>query len=820
MTEALGAVAARRRRAQVFGGLALLAALLLGIGLALSRLRENAAIVAAFPESAGRLTTAGISAPVDVFRDAIGVPHVRAGSEADALFALGFVHAQDRLAQMLWLVRLARGRTAEILGREGLAADRLARTLDLGGIADRQFGELDRGTRALLLAYARGVNAHLERIRDGQVRAPVALERHALPLEDWKPEDCLAVLELYAWGLADSLEVSLVLSDLIERLGGFGARPFFPPRVGDTLTPDRPLLPTTASTARAVSALRRAAGLDGRSIGSSAVVIGGALTRSGRPILAGDSHLEPTWPSLFHIVHLQGGALDVAGSTIPGVPIVWTGRNRRVAWAVTNSRAVTVDLYTETIHPSDAKRHHDGRGWVDLDERVEILRVRGGDDETLTVRSTRHGPLLDSLLGGERAPLALSWAGSRAAASGGIPAWLAVARARGADELLAGLEQVGVPALAVVYADADGAAGMQVAGWIPRRALSTGLVPLPGRARWYDWQGPVDFARLPRERLSAGRGWALAADNPFPPDVGGVAVEWLWRTGERAQRIDTLLRTATAAGPLELRQVVELQADVDEPRARSLVASALVLAERGERLPPEANELIGLLRDWDGRSTPESVGSAAYHVFLSRLTSEIFERHLGEELTRRYLALPLADPSHVVFGIVSAAAAGDVGGGWADPVVVGAAVRASLREAWLRLSYRLGSNRRKWHWGGLHQIRFRPFVPAAGRDAERLALGPFPAGGSGNTLNTAEYTEGGDFDVRVASTFRFAIDTAAMDQALVALAPGQSEHPRHPHLRDGLDRWREGRSSLLATSPLLVEELSTARLVLEPTSER
>jgi penicillin amidase len=207
-------------------------------------------------------------------------------------------------------------------------------------------------------------------------------------------------------------------------------------------------------------------------------------------------------------------------------------------------------------------------------------------------------------------------------------------------------------------------------------------------------------------------------------------------------------------------------------------------------------------------------------VFLACLTEELFERHLGAELTRRYLALPLSDPGQVVHGIVRSAAEGDVGGGWADPVVVGAAVRASLREAWLRLSYRLGSNRRKWHWGGLHELRFRPFGPAARRDAELAEIGPFPAGGSGSTLNTAEYTEGNGFGVRVASTFRFAIDAGALDQALFALAPGQSEHPRHPHARDGLERWRDGRSNLLATSPLLVEELSASRLVLEPATGR
>jgi penicillin G amidase len=245
-----------------------------------------------------------------------------------------------------------------------------------------------------------------------------------------------------------------------------------------------------------------------------------------------------------------------------------------------------------------------------------------------------------------------------------------------------------------------------------------------------------------------------------------------------------------------------------------------VLAERGGRLPPEANELIGMLREWDGRSTPDSVGAAAFHVFLSCLTEELFQRHLGEDLTRRYLALPFVDPGQVVYGIVNAAAERNAGGGWSDPVVVGAAVRASLREAWLQLSYRLGSNRRKWNWGGLHLLRFRPFGPSAPRDAEIVPLGPFAAGGSGSTVNTAEYAEGDDYGVLLASTYRFAIDTAAMDQALVGLAPGQSEHPRHPHATDGLQRWREGRPGLLVTSPLLVEELSSSRLVLEPVAER
>jgi acyl-homoserine lactone acylase PvdQ len=182
---------------------------------------------------------------------------------------------------------------------------------------------------------------------------------------------------------------------------------------------------------------------------------------------------------------------------------------------------------------------------------------------------------------------------------------------------------------------------------------------------------------------------------------------------------------------------------------------------------------------------------------------------------RRYLALPQADPGHVVFEIVRAAAAGGERGGWTDGEAVTAAVRDSLRESWFRLSFRLGANRKKWRWGRLHPLRFRPFH-ARGRDGGGFAeLGPVSYGGSGNTVNAAEYDPAEPFEVRVASTFRFAVDTSAFDRALAALAPGQSEHPGHRNFSDGLERWLEGRPGPLGTARPRVGEASGTRLVLE-----
>lgn len=792
----------------------LLLAVALGLVLLVRQLSQHAAARGAFPEDDGEIQVEGLPAPIEILRDARGVPHVRAESELDAFLGLGFAHAQDRLGQMLWLMRLARGRTAEVQGSGGLAADRLARTLDLGGLADAQLEALEPDTRAVLEAYARGVNLRVARIHAGEASPPVTLGRRAL-VEEWKPADSLAVMKLYAWGLSGALDASLVLSDLIQHLGSSNARRFFPDAgmASQALIP----IPVTAQNRGGAGApwgdpLRGALGLRGQAVGSSAWVVGGEHTESGRPILVADTHLEPTAPVLLHLAHIQGGGLDVAGAALPGVPVFWTGHNRAVAWASTHARAVTTDLYVETLRPGGAERYHDGEDWRRVAHRDETIVVRGGEDEVLRVRSTRHGPLVNPILEGDRETMALAWAGAQSG-DPGLASLLAVARARSADELVQALRGHAEPPLAMVYADAAGAAGLQVAGWIPRRAIATGLETLPGRARLYDWRGRVPFAVLPRAQLEKGRGWAIAADNRFAPVAPEAEIEWLWRNGERARRIDQLVRLAVRRGPVELRRMARVQSDLRIPRARELVGNALALAGAPGALAAEAREIVALLQDWNGEATPGSAGAAAYHVFLGTLTGQLLERELGADLLGRYLALPQVDPAQLVAEIVADAARGNPSGsGWSDPGTVGAAVRLSLRETWFSLSYLLGPNREKWSWGRLHPLRFRPFGP--GRVAE--GLGPFAFGGSGTTVGVAEYDPAAPFAVRVTAPFRFAIDTSELDEALVSLAPGQSEHRGHRHFRDGLDGWLEGKPGLLASSRLQVEESAVARLVLAP----
>jgi len=766
---------------------------------------------AAYPTSDGRLRVADLRGPVVVLRDLRGVPHIEAESEWDAYFGLGFVHAQDRLAQMVWLSRVARGRSAEILGKRGVPADRRARILGLGLHAEADARSLPPHVRSLLEAYAAGVNARIARIAAGEVKAPPAIEAWGTPLDPWRPSDTLALLKLYSWGLGGTLEEIVTMREFIQRFGGFGARRFFPTGVGiDVVLP-----PQGSSVALGTpDPLRQALGLSGRSIGSSAFVVAAAHSSSGSPLLVADSHFAPTAPAHFYEAHFHGGPVNVAGATLPGIPVVWTGFTPRVAWASTHAAAVVSDLFVESLDPNDPSRYHDGVRWRQLEDREEIIEIRDEEPLRLKVRETRHGPLVNDLLEEAHEPLAIRWTG--ALRSAGIGGMMAVARARSADELRRALATHHEPVLLVVYADVAGSAGVQMAGFLPKRSLPSGLVPVPGRDPAYHWTRRIAFAELPRREMGRRTRWIIASDGD--PTYGGEAseIEFLWRTGVRAARIDSLLGKYARAGPMNVRTLVSVQGDVLSGGAGDLIETALALAGDPEPLGTEASEVARMLGEWDGRASSPSIGAAVYHVFLDILLRAVFEPELGDDLLRRYLALARPDPTHLLHQTLVAAKEGrGETEGWSDPGAVREAVRSSLRDTWIRMSVQLGVNREKWTWGRLHTLRFAPLWREgwAGQDD---GFGPFPYDGDGSSVKIAEYQPLESFDARVVSGYRFIVDTADLDQALTSLAPGQSEHPGHPHSADGLVRWLQDRPALLSTNQLVLEGSTRARLELEP----
>jgi penicillin amidase len=907
------------------GLLTLAAVLVLVVGFGWSALRsraERAGEERAFAIEAGRLTIPELAAPVEILRDGRGIPHIEAMVERDAWLAVGLVHAQDRLAQMLWLRALARGRVCEWVGERGLPADRLARTLGIGLRSDREAERLPPDVRDVLEAYAEGINSRIARIRAGAAAPPLALEVAPGDIADWTPADSIAVVKLVAWSTGNRIETGLVLDDLIERLGSQLARPFRPTGVGVQGVEIPSDLSVEEIVGHASTQTRNEAPIAGADLvratalgGGSAWVLSGRHTESGAPMLVADLHLPTTSPPLLHQVQVRGGDLDLAGAMIPGAPVIWAGRNLHVAWAAIPSHAVTVDLYKESIR-ADEDLYRNGSRWSALDVRNEIIRIRTGPgvfrEHELVVRETRHGPLINELLRpirgtvaagrgallrrrfeaaleaevpgnaglgaaypdagsadvvtgsdreGERPsrtpgaitssarareaasrrrrePLSLAWTG--ALPGNGIESLLAVARAHDADALLSALARHHEPVVTVVYADAKGAAGKQLAGWLPQRALPTSLVPVPGRLRLFDWRHPIDFSALPAIRFDAssstvgrqGRSWVAVADGSADEGLTTAGIEWMWHTGERQRRLESRLEVLTTgrvrgarsarvggrAPKVDLRAAADVQIDVGGAAGVEVVPALLRLARRSGPLRPEAEEIAELLRRWDGSAAPGSHGAVVYQVLSEHLIELLFREPFGASLYDRYLALPGVRPRSVVARLIVSADRSRDRGGWTDVDRVSSAIRDALRGTWVSLSYRLGPARTGWTWGGLHSLGFEPFVGIPGGRKSVRAIDRFGVGGDESTLATTEFDRRRDYDVVRAATFRIAVDLAAPDRVLSVLAPGQSEHIGHPHRSDEVDRWRQGRSGLLLTSRLHVEEESGARLLLEPKS--
>jgi penicillin amidase len=758
----------------------------------------------------------GLAGRVDVTRDARGVPHIEAEFESDAWSALGFAHAQDRLAQVLWLRRLARGRTAEVVGERGLPADRLARTLGIGMHADAEALRLDPETRRVLDAYSAGINSRMERIRAGLVAPPLHIAAESDLVEPWTPADSIAIVKLMAWSAGPAVETAAVLWDLIDRLGAVAARPFMPTGLGVRGADMRATLPPSQRSG-AVSGIE--SGVDGvhgadsgEAVGSTesgfrpllsgsaggttlgdtylnstAWVVSGRRTQSGAPILAVAFHLPPTVPSLVYQAQLRSGDFEVAGATVPGVPVFWAGRNRLLAWAATPARVVTADLHRETPNPDDPDEYRHGRTWRKMRERDETIEVarpgRPPRRETLRVRETRHGPIVNQVIGRGGAPLALAWTG--ALPGNGVVAMLGVARAQDEDALRLALRDHHEPAISLLYADASGA-GLQVAGWIPRRRLPSGLVPVPGRQTVFDWRGPLKLEQLPHRRLESDSDWLVASDGPLVDGLGG-RVEWLWRTGEAAARLESSLNALSQSGPpLGLSDLMALRPERWPLRTPEAVAALLRLAGDRETLSPEAGEVADILVGWDGTIVANSRGAAAVHLVFHHLARELFAGPAGPERLQNYLALSHARPQAVAERVVLAADSAKNSAGWPEPERVGHAVRSSLRATWMSLALRFGDDRERWRWDGLVGPSLRPFArEGAYEEIAGKAHRELPSASGAGPVAAINPTD--PFEVESITSYRLVMDLAAPDRMSSFLAPGQSEHPLHPHYDDGLE---------------------------------
>jgi penicillin amidase len=749
----------------------------------------------------------GLSAPVEIVRDAHAVPHVLADTDEDAMFGLGFAHAQDRLWQMEVQRRAAQGRLSELFGREALRTDRAMRALDLAGHARAAVQTQTPATRALLDAYARGVNARLRAVNERALGrgAPEFFLFGGAALAPWTAADSLAVVKLMALRLTVSARLEARRARLTARLT--------PERLADIDlgAPDPALLAPPAPPrpdAAALEAARLASTFPlspfaepGFGGASNAWAVDGRRSATGAPLLATDPHLWLSAPSVWHLARLRSPGFDVIGASIPGVPAVLIGRNDRFAWGLTTAHVDDQDLFIERIDPDDPGRYLTPDGWRAFETRRETIRVAGGGAETVTLRRTQRGPVappdsdLDfSSVTPEGHVVSLAWT-ALTADDGSLAAAHALMRAGSLAEGEAAAALHTAPAQNVVMADANGV-GLVVAGVAPLRredSRTRGAVPSLGWLPENQWIGRIPAAETPRA-LNPEGGAVANANNRTTDAAFPRHLTFDWPEPYRIRRIAARLGDRAFHSR---ESFVELQTDTVSDMARAVlpvIARELWWGADSAPSdgPPERAEALRLLRDWNGAMSEHDAAPLIFTVWVRALTRRLAEDELGPLLGD----IPAAHP------LLIERAFHDVGGAsrWCDVVKTpdvepcAEIARRALDDALAELSRRFGPRPSSWRWGAAHVATHVHTPLGYGRLAGML-------------LNIAHETSGGDHTVMVGQTrgrgenpeanvhaagFRAVYDFADLDRSLFVIATGQSGHPLSRHYDDLGTLWRRG----------------------------
>jgi penicillin G amidase len=826
-----------------------------------------------FPTVAGELTMSALDGPVEVLRDEHGIPTIVASTSLDLVRAQGFVHAQDRFWEMDVRRHVTAGRVSELFGDTQVDTDRFVRTLGWRRIAEQELELLAPETIGLLEAYAEGVNAWIADRRGGQLSLEHALLRvtgaGGYEPEPWSPADSVAWLKAMAWDLRSNLEVELERGRLqgVDLGPGRDWQELFPaypydrhetilprgstddgsfdpdaevPATGvaaelASSTDDRPVqVSLEEAFARTHDALLAAPQLlgDGEraGIGSNSWVIAPERSATGSALLANDPHLGPSQPSLWYQVGLRCAEVTddcpfhAVGYSFSGVPGIVIGHNDRIAWGFTNLGPDVTDLYVERL---DGGRYLTEDGWEDLEVHTETLRVAGADDVEVTVRATRHGPLLSDVsdtaadiaagpLGdgetgadeGIEHAVALRWTALDPSPT--ADAILGFMTAQDFDSFREAASSFAVPSQNLVYADIDGHIGYQAPGRIPVRSEGDGTVPVPGWTGEHTWERMLDFEELPWA-LDPPEGALVTANQAVLPEDAAPFLTADPNAGYRATRIHELLGDRDG---LTLDDLLAVQLDEHNGNARTLVPFLLDVD-----VDEDARRVQEVLAGWDLQDDVDSAGGAAFNATWRHLLVRTFHDELPE----------WAHPQGAArWWEVIRALVDEPESPWWDDLDTDAVetrdevLAAALADAQAELTDRFGDDPADWRWGAMHTLTLRhgTFGVSGIAPIERLFnRGPLELGGGADILHANGWNAAEGYEVVWVPSMRLLVDLGDLDAGRWIHLTGQSGRPFHAHYTDQAELWRDGDTLPITFSERAVEEAAVDRLRLVPADD-
>ncbi len=733
------------------------------------------------PRTKGTVQVAGLDGPVEITRDADGVPHIFATTDHDAIFALGYVHAQDRMWQMEFQRRVGAGRLSEILGESTLNADKFLRTLGMYRAAETAWPALNQQGKMALQAYAAGVNAWLG---EGHPLPPEFLILGVEP-EPWTVTDSLVWTKMMAWDLGGNYDLELLRVRLAQAIGPERAAQLMPayPEAGTTVLAANQLPAHAVDALLALDTdLQFDFHLRGLDIGSNNWVIAGSRTATGLPLLADDPHLGARIPSIWYLAEVQGDNVHVVGATLPGLPLMVIGHNENIAWGVTNLDPDVQDLYMERINPKNLNQYEIEGEWVDMDIVEEPIYVKGEEEPILwAARSTRHGPLISDVSGSIQRPVALRWTALDPNDTT-FDSFMQINYAADWAQFTTALKGYVAPSQNFVYADRQGNIGYFGPGRMPIRAQGEGLVPVPGWNSEYEWIDWIPFEELP-QMYNPEVGYIATANNRVVPLDYPYLITHDWTVPYRAERVVELIEELSSGDQkISVADMAAMQADQHSAQARELLPLLLKVEPADERQA----QALEILRAWEGEAAVDSIATTIYEAWFMHLGRTIFEDDLSGDLYDDF-----AVRRHPTFLVNELTNPGTI---WCNnflstPTESCADITAeALDNALDDLEERLGDDMAAWQWGNVHLTQY-PHNPFSRVAALKFFFHrEIPNGGDTYTVNVAPVRFSEPYLQYHVPSYRHIVDLSDWDNSLFMHTTGQSGNFLSPHYDDLIER--------------------------------
>ena len=771
----------------------------------------------ALPPLDGTLPVAGLSAPVTVTRDSHGVPTIEAIRLPDLFFTQGYITAQDRLWQMDTMRRFAAGELSEILGDSFVEHDREQRILGIRQAAQKALDSIVPQDRVFLEAYARGVNAYIDSHAD---HLPLEYRILHYAPERWSPLDSTLIAAQMVKDLNHgTFEDALAREKILAKLGpdltadlyinsSWHDRPptTMRPTLQDSNRDEEDEDDSEESPDSGVAyALPNPAVQEPESryaLGSNNWVVSGTHTVSGKPLLSNDMHLGHQMPNLWYEAHLLCGDFEVAGVTLPGMPFVVVGHNRRIAWGFTNVGPTVEDVYVESFNA--AGQYQTPNGWKTPERRHEVIRVKGKPDVAFEVTITRHGPIITSLVPGETRSLSLRWT----LYEGIRNPFFELNSAQNWSDFRAAFSQFDAPGQNVVYADVDGNIGYQTSGKVPIRTTGDGSLPEPGGDDAHEWTRYIPFDELP-SIYNPSSGMAATANSRITTEGYPYSISTGWEAPWRSARIYRVLESGKKFSAADM---LSLQTDIYSEPDRFFAERFVYSVDHASRPSERAKQAAELMRGWDGRMTSESSAPTIAYRSRQELMRLLLEPKLG----------PAPEDARKPDGLLSwKTYTWSMQSVWLENVVLHQPKR------WLPDAYdnfddllaaavnaaTSGTDAPKdlnnWKWGAFRPVEIQH--PILGRIPllnHWTGPGIREQSGSGYTVKAVSRSHG--------PSERLTVDLANLDNSTLNLVTGQSGNFLSPYYMDQWSAWYEGFTFTLPFSKDAVAANRSHQLILKP----